>query len=363
MELAPDLPILTGDHDRLLQVVINLISNAVKFTDSGSVTLRSAMNEREEIQVSVLDTGMGISAEDRPKVFEKFKQVGDTLTDKPKGTGLGLPICKQIVEYHGGVISVEANEPRGSIFAFTLPLAAGQRVRKESIAMPELVERLKKHGETRRVRKAKSILVVDDEDNIRALLRQELEANGYDVREASNGLAAIESVKDEKPDLIILDVMMPKLSGFDTAAILKNDPVMMDIPIIILSIVQDRERGLHIGVDRYLNKPIDTPALLDDIRNLLEQAVSSKRVMVIDEDQSTLRALADLLAARGHQVVQALNGNEGIREARNTRPDMIIIGSLRSDNVDVVRALKFDKELEHALFFVLRDEKDNPDGE
>src|SRR3984885_9224087 len=119
--IEPDLPSVNGDQDRLIQVVINLISNAVKFTDSGSI-ICSVRKREGELVISVKDSGIGITPADQPKVFEKFKQVGDTLTDKPKGTGLGLPICKEIVEYHGGTIWVESEPGKGSPFSFTLPL-------------------------------------------------------------------------------------------------------------------------------------------------------------------------------------------------------------------------------------------------
>jgi PAS domain S-box-containing protein len=137
-DLAPDLPEIIGDQDKLIQVVINLISNAVKFTDEGSVTCRAEVTlplspphtgemQGGEIIVSIIDTGLGIALEDQPKVFEKFKQVGDTLTDKPQGTGLGLPICKEIVEHHGGRIWVDSQPGQGSTFSFALPIQALQK--------------------------------------------------------------------------------------------------------------------------------------------------------------------------------------------------------------------------------------------
>ena len=121
-DIEPDLPTVNGDQDRLIQVVINLISNAVKFTDAGSITCSARLRDNELV-VGVTDSGIGIAPADHQKVFEKFKQVGDTLTDKPKGTGLGLPICKEIVEYHGGRIWVESEPGKGSTFSFTLPAA------------------------------------------------------------------------------------------------------------------------------------------------------------------------------------------------------------------------------------------------
>jgi signal transduction histidine kinase len=121
VEVEPGLPGTVGDRDRLIQVVINLISNAVKFTDHGSVTCRAG-REDDHLLISVTDTGLGIAPQDHERVFEQFVQVGDTLTDKPKGTGLGLPICKHIVEHHGGRIWVESELGKGSTFSFTLPI-------------------------------------------------------------------------------------------------------------------------------------------------------------------------------------------------------------------------------------------------
>ena len=135
------------------------------------------------------------------------------------------------------------------------------------------------------------ILVVDDEANIRELLTQEFTEAGYQVTTAANGREAIAKVRAERPDLVVLDVMMPEMNGFDVAAVLKNDPATLDIPIVILSIVQDRERGFRLGVDRYLTKPIDTDLLFREVGALIEQKKSHKRVLVVDEDATTVKTL------------------------------------------------------------------------
>ncbi|HEY5255903.1 MAG TPA: GAF domain-containing protein, partial [Acidobacteriaceae bacterium] len=248
--IEPDLPSITGDQDRLIQVVINLISNAVKFTDSGSITC-AVHKQGNEMIMSVRDSGIGIAPADQPKVFEKFKQVGDTLTDKPKGTGLGLPICKEIVEYHGGRIWVESEPGHGSTFSFTLPIiegtkAPGERPLRHSIDVETLVRQLRERVVSHPTRE-KSVLVVDDDSNIRSLLQQELTEAGYTVRLAEDGRKALTLIREEPPGLVILDVMMPEMNGFDVAAVLKNDPATMDIPIIILSILEDKERGYRLG--------------------------------------------------------------------------------------------------------------------
>jgi signal transduction histidine kinase/DNA-binding response OmpR family regulator len=352
-EIDLDLPTVTGDQDRLIQVIINLISNAVKFTDSGSIVC-SAHQRGDELVISVRDSGIGIAPADQPKVFEKFKQVGDTLTDKPKGTGLGLPICKEIVEYHGGHIWVESEPGHGSTFSFTLPLAGHPAqldllpVRR-SVDIEALVRQLREQVATYQPRD-KSVLVVDDDPNIRSLLQQELTEAGYVVRLAEDGRKALALIREEIPGLVILDVMMPEMNGFDVAAVLKNDPATMHIPIIILSILEDKERGFRLGVDRYLTKPIDTASLFHEVDTLLDQGKSKKKVMVVDEDLSTIRTLTDVLETRGYQVVES-NGSELVSKAVLSKPDIIILNSLLS-NDEGVRALRFEKGMENVLFLI-----------
>jgi len=351
--IEPDLPSINGDQDRLIQVVINLISNAVKFTDAGSITC-SALQREKEIIVSVTDSGIGIAPADQPKVFEKFRQVGDTLTDKPKGTGLGLPICKEIVEYHGGRIWLESEPGHGSTFSFTLPVfAEAARLDlphgRRSVDIESLLQQLRESTAAHQPQN-KSVLVVDDDPNIRALLQQELMEAGYSVRLAENGRRALALIREEIPGLVILDVMMPEMNGFDVAAVLKNDPATMDVPIIILSIVEDKERGFRVGVDRYLTKPIDTASLFHEVDALLDQGKSKKKVMVVDEDASTIRTLTDVLETRGYDVVES-NGSDLISRAVLSKPDIIILSSLLSSN-DGVRALRFEKGMENVLFLI-----------
>ncbi len=359
-DIPAGLPDLKGDKDRLIQVVINLISNAVKFTDEGSVTCR-ARDTGKEIIISVIDTGSGINGEDREKVFEKFKQSGDTLTEKPRGTGLGLAICKQIVSYHGGRIWAESELGKGSVFSFTIPV--DKKINVRMIDKETLIKQFREQMVN--VAPAppggkKIILVVDDDNNIRALLRQELEAVGYCVREARNGFEAIKEVKEERPDLIILDVMMPNMSGFDVAAVLRNDPGTMEIPIVILSIMEDLDRGFRIGIDRYYTKPVNTEHLLEGIGALVSRGSSRKKVIVVDEDESTVKTLTVALKAKGYTVV-VVNDLEGcIRKAMEEKPDMIIVDALYSECFEIVKTLRFEKGLINTLLLLL--EKQDKDS-
>ena len=351
-KVADDLPVVSADEDKLIQVVINLLSNAVKFTDKGSVIIEASL-DNGQILVEVQDTGIGIAEEDRHKVFERFRQAGDTLTDKPKGTGLGLPICREIIEHHGGIIWMKSTAGVGSTFFFTIPVM-GEGADKPPIQLERILKSLKKqikHSSLKTLKKSQTILVVDDDTPIRSLLRQELTEAGYDVKEAANGKAALDMVRLSKPDLIILDVMMPEINGFDVAAVLKNDPATMDIPIIILSIVQDKERGFRIGVDRYLTKPINTEHLFHEVEELLEQGVSKKKVLVVDEDASAVKTLSDVLNARGYKVVES-NSKNFLEAATEAKPDIIMLNSVFNGDQKIIKDLKLQKGMENVMFFI-----------
>ncbi len=347
------LPEITGDKDKLIQVIINLISNAVKFTDKGSVTCK-VFKEKDEIIVSISDTGIGIAPEDFAAVFEQFKQVGgDTLTDKPKGTGLGLPICKEIVEHHGGRLWVDSTLGEGSTFSFALPVNK-KKTPERPVHLIDLVKQLKEqvaHSDLQINGHTANILIVDDDDSIRSLLLQELGDAGYIIQEAKNGKEALEKVRSNRPDLIILDIMMPEMNGFDVAAVLKNDPQTMDIPIMVLSVVQDKARGFRIGVDRYLTKPIDTGILFKEIGSLLEQGKSKKKVMIVDEDSGAVKTLTEVLQAKGYEVTDSVE-KDLVEKAKTNQPDIIMINSALSGKQNIVQTLRFEKGLEKVLFVV-----------
>jgi len=434
LDVAPGLPSVVGDRDRLTQVVINLVSNAVKFTPVGDVTVSVAPAvdpiAGEAVVVRVRDTGVGIAPEDHATVFEQFRQVGDTLTEKPQGTGLGLPICRQIVEHHGGRIWVESARGAGSTFSFALPLRAPERVLADlapdpaaalgaearaaaggrtaaaatgadlpaapvahaapapppaaALAPPArattpappaaappppppplsdddvarlarpaataadgslrrrvaaLVARARRSDEEAEGASAAravwgtTVLVVDDDARVRSLLRQELEDAGHAVVEAGDGRAALEAVRLHRPDLVVLDVMMPELSGFDVAAVLRGDPETARIPIMILSVVHDPERGVRLGVERYFTKPVDVRALLTEVEALLREAAAGTRVGVVDpagadpEDRAQVRrAIASLVDAGFvvERLPDATAAAAALRRRPPSRPDLLL---------------------------------------
>lgn len=372
-EVDADLPVIYGDKDRLIQVVINLISNAVKFTDQGTVTCLVQYQQLTNpcVIVSVIDQGVGISESDQPKVFEKFKQVGDTLTDKPQGTGLGLPISREIVEHHGGRIWVESEVGKGSTFSFTLPISMATNSDRQplpSINFEILIEQLKKRAlynhEQQSIQDAtagsipssvigspKNILVIDDDASIRSLLRQELEATGYVVSEAANGQEAIVKVRENRPDLITLDIIMQGISGYDVAAILKSDPATLNIPIIIVSVLDDQERGLHLGIDSYITKPLDTALLLREVELLLSSKVSkSKKVLVVDDNFEAIDLLMEMLRNQDF-IPSTIAPTDNLHDRVISSPPDVIIASTRL--AEQIQTLRAEKTMTHTRFLLV----------
>lgn len=361
VDIADDLPEIVGDHDRLVQVVINLLSNAAKFTPAGSVTCR-ARRADNHLLVSVMDTGIGIDPADFEKVFEQFVQVGNTLTDKPKGTGLGLSICKQIVEHHGGKIWVESEPGKGSTFSFTLPIesprpghadvieSAVDRLR--IVDLNEMMAQVKKHVVAAVPERPKTILVVDDDPAIRELLRQELTSEGYLVQEATNGVEALDILRAHRPDLITLDVMMPQMNGFEVVKAIRSSPDTVGIPIIMISVTEQRERGYRLGIDRYFTKPLDVSALLREVNQLLEQGLARKRVLVVDNDPDVVNSLVEGFKEQGYNVTAAYGYQDGLEKVLAEQPDIVVANSRLSIEGDLLSLLRDKKGSGNAFFFL-----------
>ncbi len=277
VDISPGLPSFLGDHDRLIQVMLNLISNAVKFTPSGGIAIR-AFIEGEMIRVGVIDTGPGISQKDQEIIFEKFKQAGDTLTEKPKGTGLGLPICRQIVDRHGGRIWVESTPGQGSAFWFTLPVRGATR---EAGAAPVPASASRDRLQPLPAGMAQgTILVVDDEPPVRLYLEQLLADEGFRVLSAADGPQAIDLAVAHRPDLITMDLMMPGMDGATTIRHLRADPATRDIPVVVISALPARECA-RAGGDASMIKPVDEAALLETIVSLLRGAGKDTRPCMV----------------------------------------------------------------------------------
>lgn len=247
-----DLGKITADHDKIFQVINNLVSNALKFTEpGGAVTVSTSIygTDKNYVQVSVRDTGIGIDKKDFDKLFKRFQQLDSVLTRKVTGTGLGLAISKQIIELHGGKIWVDSEPGKGSIFSFILPV----------VHLEEKME--------------KKILIIDDEQDLCETVKAQLESNNFKVATAKDGPEGLDKVKEYKPDLIILDLMMPGMDGFEVCRRLKKDTKTASIPVIVLTALDQEDaakKALSMGAEGYMVKPFEQDALLFTIREFLK---------------------------------------------------------------------------------------------
>ncbi len=283
IELRVDIPedaVLLADRDRLQQVFINLLGNAVKFTDFGSIAIATNRLPDGGLRISVEDTGAGIPAEDHERIFDKFYQVvrGDTLKSKPSGTGLGLAICRQIVEHYGGDIRVESEAGTGSAFIIELPYRIVSFVPTRT-AMETACE-----PSASASREAPFVLIVDDDAAIRSYLSQLLATHGYETAVARDGSEALRVAAARRPDLITMDLMMPGMDGRETIEAMHRMPSLVGVPVLVLSVLPER---CGAGGDAAMGKPFDQDRLLATMAALIERGKKPLPVFSILERGGT----------------------------------------------------------------------------
>ncbi len=378
-ERSEALPELLIDGDRLQQVLTNLIANAVKFTEpGGQIVVRGEWIDSDErlrtvlagskspdatspgdhpaqVYLSVTDTGLGIEPGNLERIFDQFHQVtqNDAL-DKPKGTGLGLPITRHIVEHYGGQVWATSDPDHGSTFHLLLPATIPP-------ADPELPETPTEPVELEpfEAEHPLKVLVVDDEPNIRTSIHHELESRGWTVIEAKDGLEAVELARREHPDLITLDLMMPALSGFDVISILKGDESVRDIPILMVSILDDVRRGLDLGADDAITKPLDSGLLTEKIvrlarinrlRTRLQQ--SGRQVVVWSTADAFGQSLLDKLRDEGYEVSRAADESVLRSLIRTRRPNLLLIDTDIPDALPTADRLQRDRSAAQMLILL-----------
>jgi signal transduction histidine kinase/CheY-like chemotaxis protein len=264
MDIADDLGPVIGDEQKIKQILFNLLSNAVKFTpDRGNVGIR-AKKVHQAVQISVWDTGIGIAPEDQQRIFEEFQQVGKGLTGKTEGTGLGLTLSKKFVELHGGAIWVESTPDQGSTFSFTLPFEGMASHLPLTVGQDEFAQEPMDAA----VPEGPLVLVIEDDPKAINLLKIYLTEGGYRVAIAGDGAEGLEKVRRLSPSVVILDVLLPKVDGWTFLTKAKADPDIKDVPVIILSIVEQKGKGFALGAADYLVKPVKKKELFRKLRDL-----------------------------------------------------------------------------------------------
>jgi CheY-like chemotaxis protein/anti-sigma regulatory factor (Ser/Thr protein kinase) len=307
---------MRADLTKVRQAVFNLLSNACKFTDRGTITLavtRERLDGRDGLVFSVHDTGIGMTPEQLAKLFEAFSQADAATTRKYGGTGLGLALSRRLCRMMGGDVTVESEVGRGSTFTIRLP--AEVRETAGEVAVPA------EPAEGVVVPPAGTVLVIDDEPAVRDLMQRFLTKEGFRVVTASGGEDGLRQARDIRPDAITLDVMMPGMDGWAVLSALKADPELADIPVVMLTIVDDRNLGYALGASDYLTKPIDRERLV----TVLGKYRRDLPVLVVDDDIGIRQLLRRMLEPAGYAVMEAENGRVALDGLRDTVPSVVLL--------------------------------------
>ncbi|MCA9667766.1 MAG: response regulator [Myxococcales bacterium] len=318
--------IVSADEMKLKQALLNLLSNANKFTEKGDITLELRLDEREGRQwlhASVKDTGIGISSDQVARLFQPFVQADASTTRRFGGTGLGLAISKRFCEMMGGTITVESEVGAGSTFTLTVP----RHVATEADSTIEVSTRRATQA-PRAVTVADAthtILLIDDDQNVQDLLLRSLSASGYRVECVSSGPEGIERARELRPDAVILDVLMPGMDGWTVLGTLKADDLTADIPVIMLTMIEQRSQGIALGASDYLVKPVDRSRLLGVLGRLLPREAA--RVLIVEDDEDTRTLMRRTVEGIGHEVIEAENGQVALDklDALGGRPDIVLL--------------------------------------
>lgn len=311
--LDPVVETVRSDGLKLRQILLNLLSNAAKFTEAGEVLLE-ILPQGDGVRIRVEDTGVGIAADQLPHVFEKFRQVDGSSTRKVGGTGLGLAIVRELVRLLGGTIGVESSLGRGTTFTVELPGLLRD--------MPEPA-RSNAPSSPRPVEETPRVLVVDDDPLIHQLLVGELEGEGFEVLLASDGIEALRIARQERPAAVVLDLHLPRLDGWSVLAELKSDPELAATPVVILSVEEQRARGFSLGACEYLVKPVEPQRLVSAVSR--HAGLTRGEVLVVDDDADTRALVTRNLEREGYSVVQAADGDEALLRMRVSPPSLVIL--------------------------------------
>jgi PAS domain S-box-containing protein len=339
VELEPGLASMRADLTKVRQALFNLLSNAAKFTHEGEITLTVSSEEVDGVpwvRMAVTDSGIGIAPDKIDLVFEEFSQAESSTTRNYGGTGLGLPLSRRFCQLMGGDLGVESEVGRGSTFTIRLPRevtsAAPERV-EEGAAGPVAV--------TPEPGVEPTVLVVDDDPNALDLLARTLQGAGLRVVTASDGREALRLAKTLHPLAITLDVQMPQMDGWEVLSRLKGEPETRDIPVIMVTMTDDRELGYALGATDFLTKPVDRSQLVQ-VLSRHSQEGAEKHALVVDDKQANRDVLRHALERESWRVSEAENGQVALERLSESRPSLILLDLMMPvmDGFEFVMALR-----------------------
>ncbi|MPM75785.1 Sensor histidine kinase RcsC [bioreactor metagenome] len=358
--LDPNFGNIQADRSRLIQILYNLVSNAIKFTpEKGKIFVHCKQSGSRAI-FSVMDTGIGISSEDQKKLFQPFTQIDSSSSRQYCGTGLGLALVKKIVNLHQGDIWVESELGKGSTFIFTIPLTRPCEPRKvdtkdlreilidfemnkvaicsakecekdaqretdiSEISLPE-IHLPEKAPESRSL-----VLVVDDDRNSNELISIILRDEGYCTASLYSGKNVLNITKKLKPEIVTLDVFLPDTNGWDVLRKLKGDPDTARIPVLIISVTDNNELGVALGAIYSFTKPVRRVELLSSLKEITSTfKFEEPRILIVDDDENAVELLSSMIEPEGFEVTKAYSGQEGLDKLfSEQQPDILILDLL-----------------------------------
>ena len=322
------LNLVTADQTRVKQIVLNLISNACKFTENGKITLNISKKKKKSgdlISIAVKDTGIGMTKNQMDKLFNSFVQADSSTTRKYGGTGLGLTISKQLAMMMGGDVTVDSEINKGTIFTATFLadyLGASQDIKNKALKQNSLIENVVSIEN----QNAKTILIIDDDPTVSELIKRQLLRDSYNVVIANNGKEGIELARKIKPNLITLDILMPEMDGWSVLRTLKADPEVSKIPVVMASILDEKNKGFSLGAADFVSKPIEKERLISSIQTLIGKSENLK-ICIIEDDDNLRFTIKEILEKQGNIIIDASNGKDALSKLNkeNPLPDIILL--------------------------------------
>ena len=315
------------DQTRFKQILINLVSNAIKFSHPGGIVSISSMRVDNDIEFEVRDKGVGIKPEELQSLFKPFRQAASGREVNQQGMGLGLAITKRLVELHGGTVWIESEWEKGTSVFFKIPMivdASSEKILQAGM----LLDALQRENYTKDPKVKPLALIVEDSPQASELLKMYIESAGYNVEIARNGEEAVDIAKRLHPNVITLDLMLPIKDGWQVLKELKRHPLCKHIPVIIVSIIDEKNLGFSLGAVDYFVKPVNRIDLLqamEKVHILPQRGERSPTVLVIDDDRAATDLVQVILESEGYNVLKAFHGKDGVELAVRNHPDLIIL--------------------------------------
>ncbi|MFN8400321.1 MAG: GAF domain-containing protein [Anaerolineales bacterium] len=352
-EAEESLGTIYSDQDKIKQIVLNMLSNAAKFTAAGKITLH-AHRENDMLTVGVSDTGIGITEEALSRIFEEFQQADTSTTRQYGGTGLGLTISRNLARLLGGDLTATSEYGKGSTFTLTIPIQYGTK--PASSLNPDTAPLHRRDASTKAGAAKKLVLVIDDDPDATYLLRENLGPDEFEIVGARNGIVGQEKAREIKPDAILLDILMPEKDGWQVLHDLKSDPATTNIPIILLTIVDKKALGMRLGAAAYLLKPLNPAEVLSTLRKVIKPKPQERiHVLTVDDDPHIAEMLSQQLPEDEFRLESALDGEAGLAAIEAEHPDVILLDIMmpKLDGFGVIERLREKAETRELPIIVI----------